>query len=145
MIAFFLSVYTFLSSAAGKLALYALLAVGVAAGAWFALHEHDQRLLAGQAASAAVATARVEAAQAKESAKAVVADAQEQIKRLTILTKVKTDIAHAPITQTCATSPAVLAALRSLQPHSGDKGGLPKGPAGTLGVFGPTSPPAATP
>lgn len=113
MIAFLTSA---LAGTYGKYIIDAAVALLVAGGIWFWLHEHDARVLADQAAAQAATVAAEQVRQAQDNAAAVAADAQAQIARAAAVTHVKTEIAHAPTTQACVDSPAVAAALRSLQP-----------------------------
>ena len=135
---FFASVYSFLSGAAGKVLLYTVLAAAVVGGFTYAIREHDARVVAESQAQAAVTAAEAQVSAAKSAQDAVSRDAQVQIQRLTTLAKTKVEIAREPVTQNCVTSPSVVAALRSLQPKSGDPSGSDKDP-GSAPILHPTA------
>jgi hypothetical protein len=119
----------FLASPFGKYVGYAALALTLILGGSYALHEHDQRVLAEQAAKEAAVVAAQQIADAKKVAAAVQADAAAAIARATLAATVKGNIDHAPITYACAQSPAVRAALDGLPGSAGSSGGSAANPA----------------
>lgn len=122
----------------GKLIGYGALAVALVLGGWYALHEHDQRVLAEQAATEAAVVAAQQIADARKAAAAVQADAAAAIARAAMAATVKGNIDHAPITYACAQSPAVRAALDGLPGASSAGGGAPGG-AGKPAVLRPAA------
>ena len=124
----------FFAGPMGKIALYAMAAVAIIGVVWGVIHEHDGRIRAEDAAKVAAATATMQIAQAKAGAEAVQASAAEAIARAREVNTVKLEIAHAPVTQACAASPAINAALDGLRGGSGPGGSPPVNPAGAAGV-----------
>ncbi len=101
----------------GKWIAYAGIALAIVAAAAFALHEHDARIRAADAARVAAATQAAQLREAQAATVAVQTVADEASARLAAVTSLKQRIAAAPAPVACAVAPATIrAALAGLKP-----------------------------
>ena len=116
------AILALLSGPLGRWAAYAAIAACVVTALAVGWYEHDQRILAEQAAREAAAVAVQQLADARAATAAVQAEAEAAIARANAATTIKTEIHRAPPTIACAASPAVRAALDGLRrPAAGDR------------------------
>ncbi len=111
----------------GRYAMYAALAVAVAGGAAWVIHEHDNRVRAEQqlaidkANAAAIEADHARAIAALEQAATEARDRADNLERL------KARVHAQPVTTACVQSPAVRAALDGLRQHGGSPGATSAG------------------
>ena len=105
----------YLTGAAGKYILGVAAVLTLLAGGALWLHEHDQRVLAERAAIVAAADATETLRQVRAGAAAVSADADAKVQRMAAVSRAKQEISHAVVTTSCASAPAIAAALASLR------------------------------
>lgn len=118
----------------GRIGLYVVGALAVIAAAAFIVHEHDARIRAEDAAHVAAVTAAEELRQSKANAAALSVSLADAQARATATATTKTEIARAPVTNGCAASPAVAAALDGLRRAAGAGSGAPANPGGAVVV-----------
>jgi hypothetical protein len=104
-----------LTSAAGRYIGYAALAVSLAGGAAWILHTHDARVRAEQQIAIDAVTAGEVAWQHAATVAALEQTAADAQARATALEQIRTAIHAAPITTSCAGSPAIRALLDGLR------------------------------
>ena len=126
----------FFAGPLGRFALYAGLAAVLVAGGFWIVHEHDGRVLAEQAAVEAAAVAQQQVADAQRAAAAATEEARAAVDRANRVATIKTEIARAPVSTSCATSPAVAAALDGLRQNARAGAGAAVNPGGVAGVPG---------
>lgn len=123
----------------GRMALWAGLAVALAGAGWLALHQHDQRVLAEQAARQAAAVAAQQLADLRAALDASQAEARAAAARAEAAATIKQEIANAPLTGECVPFDPLGAALDGLRRAAGTGDGAAGNPAG------PSVVPAAAP
>ncbi len=108
----------FVAGPLGKLAIVVAALAAVALGAALWLHEHDARVLAGQAAKAQAVAMAAQLADAKAATAAVAQVAHDAVARAAALTNARMEIAHATApAASCAVPAAVLRAVDALRPR----------------------------
>jgi hypothetical protein len=118
----------------GRIGLYVVAALAVVAGVAFWLHEHDARIRAEDAARVAAVTAAAELANVRAGAAALASSLADAEARASRVVTIKTEIARAPITQGCASSPSVRVALDAMRGAAGSGSGAASGSGGAATV-----------
>jgi len=134
--------FAFFSGPLGRIALYVIGAVALVGAAVFVVKQHDARVLAEQAAREAQAVAAQQIADMRRAVEAANAETVAANERAAKAATIKTEIARAPVTTACTTSPALRVVLDQLRASSAGPG-APGGPGGPAGV--PGAAPAAKP
>ncbi len=128
-----------------RVAIYTTVALAIVGAGAVALHQHDRRVLAEQAAAEAAAVAAQQVADMRRAVDAANAEAEAATARANAAANVKREIARAPVTVACAASPAVRVVLDGMRGTGGSGAGAAGSPGGAVGVPAATGAPKPAP
>lgn len=127
----------------GSIAAVLGLVLTLGGGAYAVVHEHDAKLVAQVAAQQAVVAAQAQHEQDQRTISGMTEAASLRATRLTGAAKIKEAINAVPKSNTCATSPAIVALIGALRSGAGGGNADPAPTAAAHGLAVPSPAPAA--